>query len=348
MDELLLSQQREAGERLFAACEAGLGVEGPAALARLTSRSKTWWSRLRSGKGSGIPGWPELESILPTDLGPTARAELRACHQEQWLRVHDIEMYGRLCCPTLAVIPQELLHATHQAAVWAAHLGRYREALDTLKLVELACQAQSGSQPAPATLALLGHSLQGQSMCWLHLMEKSSGIAPAARAAECFREAKAWEGEAFAIHQLGLAQYQTGRYQEAIVQFDAANRRYERLGRKADQLRVARDRSHVLIKQRCPLEAERLVLATLREALQVEPREVFLALLYLVDTSIHLQDATRVRHWHEKANEYARRRRSQLGELLHWRYLVVRRQGHALALARLERHRPHRTDPPDG
>src|SRR4051794_28298389 len=87
---------KEAGGALCEACERILGADGPAALARATRRSKAWWSRLRSGKGSSCPDWAEMvEKVLPPDLPASQREALRHSHRRAWLLLHDRERVGR-------------------------------------------------------------------------------------------------------------------------------------------------------------------------------------------------------------------------------------------------------------
>ena len=77
-------RKRDAGFMLVGACEGVLGVRGPSALAALTGRSKSWWSKLASG-AAAFPDWEELEALLPAGLTAEEREDLHLRYRRVWL-----------------------------------------------------------------------------------------------------------------------------------------------------------------------------------------------------------------------------------------------------------------------
>src|SRR5438105_230100 len=95
---------------LATACEEALGIRGPTALAALTGRSKSWWSKLSSG-AAAFPTWEELERLLPAGLAADERESLHLRYRRAWLWLYDPEMLERLDRPVAVRCSLGELHA---------------------------------------------------------------------------------------------------------------------------------------------------------------------------------------------------------------------------------------------
>lgn len=130
-------RKREAGQALFTAFEEVLGVEGPAALARRTQRSKAWWCKLRTGKGGKFPGWYELAAeVLPPGLPTPQQDALRARHREAALLL-DPEVLDERPPTVTTNIPVERLAACRDAARHAIEVGDIANASKALELLAI-------------------------------------------------------------------------------------------------------------------------------------------------------------------------------------------------------------------
>jgi tetratricopeptide (TPR) repeat protein len=321
MGSLLLNAQREAGEKVFLACERLLGVEGPTALARHTRRSKTWWSRLRSGKGGALPSWTELERILPTDLPPPTWAAFRQVHREAWLLVHDPEQLQAVPSLSLQELPEQSLAATRDLAFQAFRGGDYATALPPLKLLEHLLRSQGEGRLAIEDLRLLGDCLDQQSICHGHLGQHPEAIAAAQRREEVERKVGDDLRLTYAIHQVGLARHGAGQQKEAVRAFRLAQARYQRLGETGEVVRVRRDIAQVLMGFGHVTAGRRELVRILRDAGEVEPRYVFPVMLLLVEAYLWEGSAAAARRELSRIDAYVELHRATLADTLARQYL---------------------------
>ncbi len=325
--------RREAGEHLFYACEAALGVEGPAALERLTARRRSWWSKLRSGGDSALPSWEKLLTILPSSVDSASLNRLRARHQEAWLRLHDPGLLWLLHEQTRPAIPRPVLAATRTAAGYAFERGDYGTALQCLRFVESSLQVDRREDLPGADLVLLGKALEEQCMCLLHLDQSAAATVAVQRAEIAFRMAGDLIGETYAGHQLGLAYHKATRYDAAMRQFHDAQERYARLDLRDEAARAIRDSSFTLLAQGRVAAAERAMMDLLSAPYPLSLREAFLTRFYLVSISQARGDLEKARYWLAQAGAIAdasRREASVLFQQHHIRerYLRLRAELH--------------------
>lgn len=335
VDKSFPRRKRDAGEALFLACEACLGVEGPTALARVTRRSKAWWSKLRSGKAP-LPTWSELsEEVLPRELEAGALTHLRAQHQEIWASLHDSALAERLRAPAMPDLAGDRLTATRELARQAMFAGRYAEALLALKLLESLLSAFGVEALPTEELDILAGCFADQSVCESHLGNHDAAMRAATHAVESYRRAGSVAGEAGAAHQLGLACSRAGQFQAALEHYATARHQYEHLGLTGEVIRARRDAASALLALGHFDEAERELHSILGLSAQLQPSHRFATLLKLTDLAVLRGDAGEARRWWTRAEVYARDHAAELADHLQRQHVRETRARLAQAVAAL-------------
>lgn len=317
MSDVLEERKKAAGRAFFSRCEEILGVEGPAALARVTRRSKAWWSKLHGGKGGRFPDWSEVaEEILLPETAPEVREALRQRHREAWLILHDPELLSVESLSVSSALTLEHLKAASGLAERAVRDGDYGVALLGLGLLEVLLSTDNVRSLNTEQRGVLGECLISRSICHCELGNYCAAIEAAQKALTCLNEVDFPELYARAIHQQGLSYYRAGRWEEALREIRRADRHYRQLGLSAEMFRAQRDAAEVLIELGRAREAEPELVRLLRIAEELGPIHRYPTLLRLVRCCVVLQDGSSARIWLESADRLAAQYPEELGEYL--------------------------------
>jgi len=337
---LLDEPKRAAGQALVAACEDLLGVEGPAALARASRRSKAWWCKLRSGKGGELPPWSEMEQeILLPDCPPDVRGALKLRHRVAWLLLHDPDFLAEERLQALPELPLEHFEATQRLAHQALLRGDFPDALRSLKLLRGLLTA-AGTEPLPRDRSkLLATCLCDLSACTRQMGAPDPAIHHAEEAATRFRQLGEAGGEAAAWMELGLAYLETSRCAEALGLFHRARSQFHQLQMQAEAVAAGRHAAAALLRLGRVEEAEQQFLRLLLEANGPRPACRYPILLHLAEACLCRRDVERACHWLENADSLAEQHPQELADHL-LPHLIRRQRAHleqALTAARRQR-----------
>lgn len=313
-------RRREAGLALVEACEQALGVRGPTALAALTGRSKSWWSKLASGVAA-FPTWSELEGLLPPKITTPERERLHLRYRKTWLGLYDPELADLVDRPALVRPSLAEMHALlhtgghvgysqgdHQTA---PHLHRILETL----LIGRGIQALSLEE-----LGILLWCLDHQSACASELGNHSAAITIARRSLQYQRTADSRLGELAARHTVGLAHIKAGQRARAVEEFTVLRGEYQRLGARHELLRAWRDMATTQVKMGRQEEGE----AELVRAYEV-PRQSaddqFETIRWLADTALRQGNVPQARRWLARLRNLTRRYPEETARLLARQYV---------------------------
>jgi tetratricopeptide (TPR) repeat protein len=346
MKSRTLQQRREAGLMLMTACEEVLGVTGPTALAKLTGRSKGWWSKLNSGVAA-FPTWEEVEELLPPGLSDVERERLHLRYRQAWLWRYDPVLIEQLDRP---VAPQVRLHdlcaLRNTSGVLAYHLGDHYTALRLTTILELLLVPRGIELLPPEELAILQDCLNLQSVCERELGHYETAIAVAQRSVKYQQTGGSHAGELLAQHALGLAlqMAQTDHRPRTLAQaakvFEDLHRECQRLGMTPEAIRAQRDLGITWLLMGRAQEAE----AELRRAYEVRPQSAdsrFRSGLWLVDVSLQQGKTERARQWLTRTEVIARHSPDEIGALMAAQYMVRKHTSlkHAVAVGRSSEHK---------
>ncbi len=310
-------RRRAAGQALFSACEDLLGVDGPAAVARATRRSKAWWSKLRSGKGGSFPSWSELDQeVLSADTSAEIRSALQVRHRVAWLLLHDPDFLAETNArsQTLPEVPDEHFQATHKIARRALHDGQFVDARHTLRLLAGLLSAAGLEMLSRQRLLILGLCFRDLAACERNLGSPEDAVHAARHAAECFRRAGHSVEESDAHCELALALSITGRLPEGLQLLEQARARFQRLGCLPQAVSAARAAAMLSLSAGRPREAEATLMRLLLEAERLPPRDRYPTLLTLAECHMALRNQDAADHWLAEADDLAEEHPDQLGE----------------------------------
>ena len=298
VDETLQKMKREAGFRLARACEEALGVRGPRALAAVLGRSPAWWSRLSAGKAR-LPSWPELESWLPREARPAARAVLQQGLLDALLALRGAEALppdeggaGRAEDCRAAISAAERL--------WIG--GEYRSAAAVLRCAEALLSPAAGAASA-GNGELLAQCHRHLGVCHAHLGDHAAAALSALRAVELLAPAGGLPA-AYAEHDLALVRIAQGRSAEGCALLERLAVRYDRLAAPEQRVRADQDRSRAYLLRGQPLAAARL-LDEVREAApwdRIPPDHAFQNLLKRAEAALALGRTGEARGWLGRAD----------------------------------------------
>jgi tetratricopeptide (TPR) repeat protein len=313
-------RRREAGLALVEACEQALGVRGPTALAALTGRSKSWWSKLASG-AAAFPTWSELVGLLPAGLTGQERENLHLRYRKVWLALHDPELAERLSNRALVQPTLTELHALLDAGrdLGSRH-GEHRTALRLQTVLEMLLISRGLEALSLEELEILLWCLDDQASCESELGNHASAITIARRAVQYQRIAGSKLGELAARHTVGLALKKAGSPALALEEFEALQREYQRLGAGRDWVTCCRDAAVTRIHMGRWAEGEAELIRAYEMPRQ-SATEQFENIRWLADTALRQGNVPQGRRWLAKLRGLTRRYPEETARLMARQYV---------------------------
>lgn len=317
-----LRRRRDAGLRLVTACEQALGVTGPSALARLTGRSKSWWSKLAAG-AAAFPTWEELEELLPSGTAEAERERLRHDHRRAWLGLYEPELLQRLDSPVPVGASLEDLQALlNTADALGYQQEEQRTALRLLKILELLLLARDIQAMSREGLEILRECLDHQSVCEGQLGNPATSIAIARRSVAYQRAGGSRLGELLARHALGIAlRHPLGCRARAVAEFEALQKAYARLGMVPELVRARRDGAATRIDMGHRKEGEAELLVTYEIPRQSGENQ-YLTAACLAHAALRRGDVPQARRWLAQMRVITRRHPDEIALLLKRQFVL--------------------------
>jgi hypothetical protein len=306
---------------LVAACEGALGSGGPTALAALTGRSKSWWSKLASGVAA-FPTWEELEGLLPLGLTAEERESLHLRYRRAWLWLYDPELLERLDQPApVRCSMGDLLVLEGTASVLGYVQGDHRTALRLLKIAETLLVARGVEALSREELFRLRECLDHQSVCECELGNYDLSIAVAQRSVRYQRAGGSRQNELIARHTVGLALTNpAGSLARALNEFEVLQREYQRLGMAHELIRAWRDGAVAKIDMGRAEEGEAELLQTYEMPRQ-SGEDLFSTVMWLADVAQRRGDVPQARRWLAKLRVLARQHPQDVTRLMSYQFV---------------------------
>jgi tetratricopeptide (TPR) repeat protein len=321
-------RSRDAGFLLVAACENVLGVRGPTAVAKLTGRSKSWWSKLAAGTVP-FPAWKELERLLPAELGQRDRQILQARYRRAWLGLYDPELQERLDSPVpMRATLGELYALLHTAGAMGYERADPSIALRLQGMLERLLVSRGIPALSSEELFILRECLDHQSICHGELGDYAESIATARRSIQYQRAGGSHSGELYGRHVLGLAYQRVDGLQrarslgKAVAEFESLSREYRRWGMSHELIRARRDIGITKLALGRPEEGE----AELIQAYEV-PRvqsgeDQFETARWLAEASLRRGNVAQARRWLAQLQVIRRRYPQEIARLMTVGYIT--------------------------
>jgi tetratricopeptide (TPR) repeat protein len=320
-------RRREAGLALVDACEQALGVRGPTALAALTGRSKSWWSKLTSGIAA-FPSWEEVEALLPAGVTNVARERLHLSYRKTWLWLCDPVLLDRLDAPVPPQVSLEDLYALRNSAgVLAQSFGDHRTALRLMDVLELLLVPRGIDALSGDELGLLQDCLNLQSVCKRELGDFETAVSVAQRSVKYQQTGCNPAGVALARHALGLEQGGAGIHlnaaylTKALKTYEQAQREFERLDLAPKAIAARRDIGATKLQMNRPEEGEAALLQAYEMPNQTGDSQ-FRTVLWLVQASLRRENVEQARRWLARTRIIARRHPDEIAALMSVRYIA--------------------------
>lgn len=314
-------QKRDAGFMLVDTCEKVLGVCGPTALAALTGRSKSWWSKLASG-AAAFPTWEELEALLPPGMTVAERESLHRHYRRAWLLLYDPELrewFDTPHPPRVGLADMKALK--HSAFILGYNRADHQEALRLLRILEMLLLSRGVESLSREELALLLDCLNHQSVCERELKQYDAAIAVARRSVGYQRAGGSRVGELLARHTVGLAQQQAGFLAQALKEFEELHREFQRLGLEPQVIGTRRDIGGTRLAMGRPEQGEAELLRSYEMPGQTGDSQ-FRTGLWLAEASLHRRNVEQARRWLAKARVIERRYPKEIAGLMSLRYIA--------------------------
>lgn len=311
-----LQQRREAGLMLVAACEQALNVSGPTGMARLTGRSKSWWSKLASG-AAAFPTWEELEALLPEALPAAERESLHHRYRRAWLGLYEPELVERLDSPVPVRASLADMQALLQAAIGLEYLQEdHRTVLRLLKILEMLMLARDVRSLSREELEVLRECLDHQSICVGQLGDPRASLAIAQRSVTFQQAGGSRLGELLARHTVGLAlRHPACCLARAVDEFETLQKEYDRLGMVHELVRARRDAAATRIDMGHREEGEAELLVTY-EIPRQSGEDRFLTAACLAYATVRRGDVPQARRWLAQMRVITRRHPDEIARLL--------------------------------
>lgn len=299
-------RKRTAGRTLHEAFEEILQVEGPAALARVTLRSKAWWSKLRSGKGGEMPDWREIaEEVLPPDLASELVAQLHVRHREIWLSFHYPDQIPDVVPAAQTDIPSEQLAACREAARNMIEQKDFTTAGNALKMLRAVLGRQEEVHLSTEQRLILSHCLSDLSICECETGRHEAAIALAREALRLLGSSQKVEELAPAILRVALALHQGGYYAEAVAQAERGRQLLARVKLTPEVLDLRRANADLLMTLGRLDTAEEDLVRQMVESEALPPKFRYPVLLSLSRIALSRTDPAKARYWLDRAAEFA-------------------------------------------
>jgi len=304
-------RRRQAGFQLVSACEQLLDASGPTALSQVTGRSKSWWSKLQSGKDAAFPTWETLRRILPASVSEQVLEQLQAEWCAAWSHWQGVELLPAANgAPDLAA----MRHARDGARNTYLS-GRYADALRIYRLLIALLKALPEADGSDERHVLVADCWSDMSSCHVQLGEATAGV-QAARNAVAAQHRAGTDG-VYARHQLALAYLHAGCLQEADKELSAVIGIYQGNGLKCEIIRARRDRVNVLFAEGRYAAATRALRRILSSAMDFEPRFRYPTMLKMAESLALQHRAEEARDCLDRALVYAERNADELRDHLH-------------------------------
>lgn len=296
--ETFSERKRTAGRLLHEAFEELFRVDGPAALARVTRRSKAWWSKLRSGKGGELPDWREIEQeVLPDDLPPGLRERLRERHREVWLLLHLPDFLSNPPDTPAPVFPNAQLAACREAARRLIEQCDFQTARNALKLLKTLLISQTVEKLPDEQRLILAQCLTDLATCEHEGGRYDVAVSMAQESLLILTDAPHEEQRALALHQLAASQYKAGAQADAVANATEAARLLNAFELNSRLFEARRKNAELLLALGRAEAAEDELLRLVVESEALAPGSRYPLFVSLVRVSLTREDAAKARYW---------------------------------------------------
>jgi tetratricopeptide (TPR) repeat protein len=333
-------RKAEAGARFFGACERLVGADGPAQLGREVGFSASFWSRLRSGSGAGLPKWERFRAGLKPHLPDSVVQELKREHAAAWLIERD-QQWWETATLTFPVSLDHLRETLRIAHVIGYERYENHEALILVQILESILTRVPEEELSAEALELLTACLENASVYQANLRNYAAARAAAERAARLQHHVGTEGRELHCRHSIALVYYRERKYHLAISAFTELDRRYGALDLKTERIRCLRDlgatKAHLgAFQVEAYTEGEQLLRKALVLAEGLPPDFRYPTLLWLADLEMKRMRLKESRAWLGRLDDLANRHPKELDGMIRMFYMIDHRDQLEQHLARRE------------